>query len=373
LAPIAEVRPPRVVHDQVVIPLPAGPNDIDASWLTAALGADAEVDSFVSTQIGTGQVGANFRYELTWKPDGVPGPDSIVVKLASLDEQSRQTGVDTMTYEREVEFYRSVSETVDICHPRVFHVDIEAGTPKVVVVMEDLAPREQGDQLAGCSIVEAEMAVVEAAHLHGPRWGDESLHEIQWLSRRTSADVGAVVGGLHALYPMFVERYADRLTDEAREVGDGIIPKLAEWFAGMPEPVTVVHGDYRLDNMMFDTNASTDRSLVVVDWQTPGHSHGANDVAYFLGAGLLPEIRESAERDLVAKYHAELGTYEGAAGVSLEECWENYRRYAYSGFLMAVGASIIVGQTERGDEMFMAMANRHAAQALHLESAELLN
>jgi hypothetical protein len=39
---------------------------------------------------------------------------------------------------------------------------------------------------------------------------------------------------------------------------------------------------------------------------------------------------------------------------------------------MAVVASVLVGRTERGDEMFMAMANRHAAQVNELGAAELL-
>jgi hypothetical protein len=39
---------------------------------------------------------------------------------------------------------------------------------------------------------------------------------------------------------------------------------------------------------------------------------------------------------------------------------------------MAVIASILVGRTERGDAMFMAMANRHSAQATDLAADQLL-
>jgi hypothetical protein len=45
---------------------------------------------------------------------------------------------------------------------------------------------------------------------------------------------------------------------------------------------------------------------------------------------------------------------------------------ATPGYVMAVIASVLVGRTERGDAMFMAMANRHAAQALDLDATELL-
>ena len=40
---------------------------------------------------------------------------------------------------------------------------------------------------------------------------------------------------------------------------------------------------------------------------------------------------------------------------------------------MAMLASMIVGQTDRGDEMFVTMANRHASQVVDLEAVEFLN
>ncbi len=39
---------------------------------------------------------------------------------------------------------------------------------------------------------------------------------------------------------------------------------------------------------------------------------------------------------------------------------------------MAIGASMMVVQTERGDEMFLTMIERHGAQIEDLEAAELL-
>jgi hypothetical protein len=111
--------------------------------------------------------------------------------------------------------------------------------------------------------------------------------------------------------------------------------------------------------------------LTIVDWQTPGLGAAMSDVAYFLGAGLTPEDRKRHEQDLVRDYHQQLL----AAGVDdypFEECWDHYRRYSFSGLLMAVIASMIVGQTDRGDEMFMAMASRHAQQAIDLHAREFL-
>ncbi|RNL62784.1 hypothetical protein EFK50_13640 [Nocardioides marmoriginsengisoli] len=46
----------------------------------------------------------------------------------------------------------------------------------------------------------------------------------------------------------------------------------------------------------------------------------------------------------------------------LETCWLKYRAHAIAGLILAVPLSLGVEQTERGDEMFGAMARRAAEQ-----------
>jgi len=62
----------------------------------------------------------------------------------------------------------------------------------------------------------------------------------------------------------------------------------------------------------------------------------------------------------------------GVTGYPFDDCFADYRRYAYGGYLMAVGASMMVERTARGDEMFLTMARRHAAQIVDLASHELI-
>ena len=112
-------------------------------------------------------------------------------------------------------------------------------------------------------------------------------------------------------------------------------------------------------------------SVAVVDWQSLTLANPLNDVAYFLGAGLLPEVRRAAERDIVEDYHRKL-CEAGVAGYSWERCWTDYRRGVFAGFAVTVVASMLVEQTERGDQMFTAMARRHARHALDLGAEELL-
>ena len=168
------------------------------------------------------------------------------------------------------------------------------------------------------------------------------------------------------LWPAFVARYERYLTAEQLELGEWFGGRIEGWVALGEPPYTVTHGDYRLDNMMFGT-PDGGYPLAVVDWQTPGHQMAAGDLAYFLGASLLPDDRRAHERDLVAAYHAALAE-RGVSGYPLTELWERYRSLAFGGVIMAVVASMIVGHTDRGEAMFAAMATRHLTHALDLDA-----
>jgi aminoglycoside phosphotransferase (APT) family kinase protein len=148
--------------------------------------------------------------------------------------------------------------------------------------------------------------------------------------------------------------------------------RLIEWLpTNIPagDEVSVVHGDFRLDNLLFGTPAGGP-PVTAVDWQTPGHGAPIGDLSYFIGAGLLPDDRRAHERELLEVYAGALAAY----GVAVDGTWlwDQYRREAFAGVIMAVVASQIVGSSERSEAMFTAMATRHLQQAIDLGSLELI-
>jgi hypothetical protein len=357
-------------HQAVSIapPLVARPEAATPDWLTSvlrhagALGQDSRVASIDWQSIGTGQVGSNVRFLLGY--EGEPGPPSLVGKFASEDPDSASAGVNTLTYETEVAFYRDIAPTVEVSRPRCYFAAVEAGTANVVLILEDLHPAQQGDQLAGCTVEQAELAVTEAARLHGPRWADPALEAVPWLARERGGDLFAV---LPTLWQGFVERYGQFLAPVTLDQG----PRLMELFPlirtpDAPRP-TPVHGDFRLDNMLFDPTGQR-APVTVVDWQTVSLGVGTSDVAYFLGNCFAdPGVRRANEQRLLQQYHQVLTSY-GVAGYPLEQCWDDYRRSSYASMLMAIFASMIVGRTDRGDQMFVAMADRSAQMAADLDA-----
>jgi len=356
-------------------PLVRHPDAVSPQWLTQVLQragglADAEVEGFQSQTVGTGQMGTSVRSTLAYDRATDRAPRSVVCKFASDDPTSRATGLALRSYEAEVSFYRELAHTVDIRTPACHFADIDLATGEFVLVLEDLAPCRQGDQLAGCSVDHAALALEELAKLHAPRWGDERLAALGWLHRNTpeSLDLGAQM--LMALFPGFLERYSTRLGPDNVRITEHLLAGLLPWMRDREPPFVVQHGDYRLDNMLFRTADDGD-PLAVVDWQTVVWGPPLADASYFIGAGLVPDDRRRHERDLLHVYYDALRA-QGVEGLSWERCWRDYRRYAFSGFLMAVAASMLVVQTERGDEMFMTMARRHGEQILDLEAEEFL-
>ena len=113
------------------------------------------------------------------------------------------------------------------------------------------------------------------------------------------------------------------------------------------------------------------KPIALVDWQTAAKGAPANDVAYFIGAGLTREERPKHEQALLRYYHARL-TEAGISSYSFEDLYDHYRWYSFYGMSVAFGAAMLVKQTERGDEMFLTMLRRHAAQARDNDALVLL-
>lgn len=222
-------------------------------------------------------------------------------------------------------------------------------------------------------MAEARLAIDQLVRIHGPRWNDPTLFDLDWIQRRTPSDSDQMVGLFAMFKPGFLTLYTEAILRDVGAEGLALVDTLGasmvSYLSKKDEPFTVTHGDYRLDNLLFATEAGG-VDCAVVDWQTPGHGNGIADLAYFIGAGLLPEDRRTYEWELVDQYIAGIESY----GHPVDHEWvkNHYRREAFSGVIMAVIASQIVGRTDRGDKMFEVMATRHLLQAIDNDAASLL-
>ncbi|MEM7219146.1 MAG: phosphotransferase [Pseudomonadota bacterium] len=342
---------------------------ISAEWLTERLRASvdpgATVTDFSAHNIGTGQVGQCLRIELELAGAQPDTPTRLIAKLPSSDPTSSATGVALRNYYREVMFYREIAPRLSIRLPHCYHADIDGEGPAFILLLEDLAPAQPGNQLEGCRPEIAEAAALELVGLHAPSWCDESLKGYDYLHAEPSPEAPQVGDMYRQLLPGFIDRYGPSLAADERRIIEAVA-EAAEppLFRPLSTPFSLEHVDYRLDNMMIDERTGTPR-LTVLDWQSIRVGKPLNDVAYFIGAGMLPEVRRPVEEGIVRRYYDALCSA-GVSNFEWADCWQRYREGTFAGFGITVIASMIVVQTERGDAMFTAMAQRHARHALDL-------
>jgi hypothetical protein len=338
--------------------------DLDGGWLAAVL-QSGQIDELSTTPIGTGQMSQIHRVAITYSDPAETGPASVVIKLASEAPSSRASGQGLGIYMREVQFYRQLAPRIGgptaMCHAALIDED-----GWFTIVLEDVSDAVQGDQIAGCSVEDARLAMVALADLHAPVYGDPVLGAADWLNSASPLTQSLV----RQLYNGFLERYGERIAPEHVALCERFLPSIDAWSADRRPPLGLVHGDYRLDNMLFAAGNGR-RPLTVVDWQTLSWGPMMLDASYFLGGGLTVERRRAHEQELVRAYHAAL-LERGVSDLDWASCWEGYRRESFFGVLMAIAASMLVVRTERGDEMFLTMLARHAQQAIDLDAGELL-
>ena len=333
------------------------PGAIDAGWLTAVLqhaGVDAVVKGFTAAEVGTGQIGDSVRFRLDYERGGDDAPASLVGKFPAAGDESRKTGVALGNYLREVRFYQQLAPTALIHTPRCYFTDVDEVTSEFVLMMEDLAPAEQGDQLRGVSLEQARLAVVEAAKLHASHWGDDGLDALPWVSNTRAAPPSAAnPDAVAMLWQGFKQRYGTRLKPEWVAAGE----RLTARFVGIGQqhdgPRCLTHNDYRPDNMMF-ASARGGYPLTVLDWQSFAYGAGPTDLAYFLAGAVTPDVRRAHEPEFLALYLKTL-TEHGVAGYGMDDLKRHYGQGGYLLFLTAFFAAMIVTQTERGDAMFLQM------------------
>lgn len=343
------------------------PTDLTDEWLTDALGVGT-VTGHEFERIGTGQMSECYRVTLHYA-DGVQGPDSVILKVAAADPNSRQTGLALGLYEREVRFYAEIAPGLTgdgtgpfaPCH----HHAYDAETGAFDLLLGDASPATVGDEIRGATVEQAMLALSELGRVHGPLLGDGGLAGAEWLNR----DAPVTQALLATLWAGFAERFADRIDPQHRVVCERLVAAFDDYLADEASVLQgLVHGDYRLDNMLFGGPGS-ERPLTVVDWQTVTRGPAQTDVAYFLGCALPNDQRRAHYDELLSAYHVALGA---ESALSLDDVRAGVRRSSFFGVMMAIVSSMLVERTERGDEMFMTMLDRHCTHVLDTGALDLL-
>ncbi len=361
---------------------PTAPEQVTSEWLTRALrGSGALKDASVASHRakiigeGVGFMGQLAHIALDYDRPEPDAPRSVIAKFPAAAQENRDIAMYFHCYERETGFYQHIAGNVSLRTPRCYFNAFDPSNGDFVLLLEDLAPAAVGDQVAGCTVEQVHLAIRELAKFQATWWRNPELDKLEWMPGLNAEwNVAAVEENYGPSWEPFLEFTKAYLTPTVRDAGERFghqIRTLMNRF-GDDLPTTIVHGDYRLDNMFFGT-PENGTEFAVIDWQISSRAGGVFDVAYFVAGSLTPEERRAQERGIVKLYHDTLVEH-GVQGYTFDQCWEDYRLSTL--FLLAYSVIQTGGldlANERGANLITMIAQRTIAAIDDLKAYELLD
>jgi Ser/Thr protein kinase RdoA (MazF antagonist) len=242
-----------------------------------------------------------------------------------------------------------------------------------LLLLEDLSAGRIGDQLAPCTIDEAAAAIIALGDFHAAWWEHPRLESLDWMAPADAPVWMGVAETVRAAWPNFLKNAGDRLPPKALQAGEKLadaIPDLRRSFAR--QPMTVCHGDFRLDNVFFDVPGARD-GIAVIDWQLVMRGRGAYDLAYFLTQSVDADFRRKHQDRLIGEYIRALKDG-GVTGYTAADAIGDFRAVALYFFVSPITwlSGDLDVSNERGTALANAFLERSLAALEDLEAWKLL-
>jgi len=388
--------------------------DITPEWLTEALTSSGvlvggRVTALRPERLGEdeGFMGEVNRLHLELTPAEAKGPATVIAKQPISIPSHRAQGELVGIYEREILFYRELAAALPVRTARHYFSVMDPNPMpaeqqervqqrvdalpfwllrgllgfstwmsrfsrrRYLLLLEDLAPAQIGDQLADCSLERAGRCLDALATMQASQWNAPELEALGWLRRTNSAEHVVRAMYLRARR-RFEASFGSRIPDEIRGLADWLeqeVVALAD--RACEAPFTLVHGDFRLDNLFFSAEGA-EPEVIFADWQVPSLGPGVYDVAYFLTSTLAPDVDGDAEIALVRQYHDRLQSC-GVRDYPLDKCLLDYQRcvlWMLSRSITSMDSIQLADQ--RGTEMVERWIERLFARMRGLDPAALM-
>lgn len=359
--------------------IPKSSAEISAEWLTEALRAGNQVGEVTVTDVVLEPMAAGMGYmgevaRLRVSSSGGTAPETMIAKIPTQDPTLRAMMKPTRVYEREARFYDEIAPASPISVPLCFRSAFDLEADDYLILLEDLAHMTVGDQAAGVSVEDAHLVVRSLGQFHAHFWGNSNgLADFDFVPDTNGAlnKFGEQIYA--ASLPGFLANWGHHLLPEMREPADRFTANVAQLLDRIfAMPTTLVHGDWRADNLFFGVDEDGQRLLTVIDFQAISRGGGANDLGYFLSQNLSVADRRAHEHALLDAYHDALVSG-GVTGYSREQLFEDYRVGVLYGWIIPVlaGGSLDTSSA-RAQALWTEVLMRVQAAIIDLDCPSLL-
>ena len=333
-----------------------GDKRFSPAWLTRVLVRSGNIKPGVevtSIKVKPLGVGLGFtsnlnRLELEFNTDDPGFPKYMAAKNNAKSSSTRILAKVTGMYKTECMFYKNM--TNKLCRsPKCYYVRYDNKTSNFLLLFEFY---ESGTLIPGdavnfnCTLSSAIKVVRFLACFHAKYWGKtKSLKAQTWI--QSAADLDIVRGVFRGSWNKAKKtiRPGIDLPEEAFILADCLcdfIPEL-QLIESEP-PLTIVHGDCKIDNMFFPGPMSLDGKMAFCDFQMIRKGVGATDLMYLMGKNFSTEFRRANEEALLGAYLDELYLN----GVNPEAYNMEKLRYHYTRGVFYVFMIYIVSEAELG-------------------------
>ncbi len=296
--------------------LPSGAS-IDPNWLSEQL--NLRVDELEIESLGVPQGFTSNTMRLRPRGPSDALPSSLILKIDSDDPQSREIALLLNCFRREVGFYRSFAPQLSSLVPQTYATGNGSSDEGRWLLLEDLSMMAVGNQVRGVTADACSQVLDAIAQVHARFWNASDLLHHDWLPDHQFWFQGSTET-LSSFHRNFLDDYELRVEPEALKAIDLVIEHSQAIDEAMAQrPSTLVHGDLRVENVLFAKN-NTQRDVVVLDWGTPTRSMAAIDLAYLIGGGVPMPARRGRLRELCKLWHQSLKTH-GVKDYTLAEAW----------------------------------------------------
>ncbi|MCO4762363.1 MAG: phosphotransferase [Myxococcales bacterium] len=204
---------------------------------------------------------------------------------------------------KEAGVYGELSADPAVATPRAWIAEVHKPSGNLCIVMDRLVDTVEISERDGCPAQKCGLAMDAFAAMHARYWNKDEATFLKVVPDPVIDYMGSLFEG-----------------DDAELFGDLI---RATWRHDSLPPATVLHGDARVGNMLFPTDAPGS-AFAFIDWQAARKGKGVFDVAYFLALSVDADVRKDNEQALLDRYHQGL-IDGGVTGYDRETLFDDYR------------------------------------------------
>ena len=339
-------------------------DQIDPAWLQSVFqSAGLDLPTIKGTRIeplGQGNTGVTVKVLLEYETQGAAkfsaAPASVVCKFHPPDQERLDHARSNGVFQIEANALKLLAEYSEAAVPECYFVAVAEDGGTFNLVSEDLSVScELGDQIAGCSIADAEATVLELAKLHRQFWKEPLLNDLDWVRPRPEIPENT--------YELLKERLTSILDAEQCETVKESVPLVLDWLKMRPINRTLIHSDCRVDNILFDRRDLGSSKAYLIDFALVTIGDATADVAYFLTSSVSTEDRLACEMDLLALHTREIAKKDPT--YTLEIAIEAYRQNIVSSLFLTLLAALHMPDTPHSRVLLMKLFERNCAAVSH--------